>query len=590
MTEFQAPDTINKITPISGPWFFQLDQDNIGEEQAWFRPEAPRHAWPEVVVPGAWNLMDTALWSYEGIAWYATVIDPSRVDKERWQRLIFEAVNHHAKVWLNGQYLGEHFGGHLPFEFAVTPSLHSDAPNVLIVRVDNAPKATWLPGNDVIEWVQYGGILQPVSLVTTATVYLNEVAITAEPAPPGARITCRVEVTNTRTTPFSGKVRVHTTIEDNTTESVGDVCCAAGEATTVTLECAAPAAEYWSPETPVLYTLQAEVSDESGCLHSVEERFGIRSIEVRGREILLNGQPLYIRGFNRYDEYAGYGWTVPEALVRADLLRIKQTGANLIRTHYPQSPLHHRIMDEIGLLLMQEVPLNWWKAIPDDPSNDAIIEQASRTLAAMIRCDRNHPCVLIWSMSNECLTHTTVGTAAMRRLLREAKQLDPTRIVTFVVNSGGEENPAYEDADIVAYNRYPGLFVLERMAKTIADIDGIVRHPMEATLRQDITVYPDKPLIIAEFGTHGIPGMHGDTRLSETYQAAYIRAVWEAIQAVPEVSGGILWCWADYYHRVNLIGDAASYTASYGPYGVVTVDRREKEALGEITRMYGGGE
>ena len=100
----------------------------------------------------------------------------------------------------------------------------------------------------------------------------------------------------------------------------------------------------------------------------------------------------------------------------------------------------------------------------------------------------------------------------------------------------------------------------------------------------------EKPVVVTEFGTHGIAGLHGDARFSEDYQAAYIAAVWQAITAVPGMVGGVLWCWADYYHRRGFFGTGkgAMLQSPYGPYGVVTVDRKPKRGLAALTRLYGG--
>src|SRR4030095_7546608 len=145
------------------------------------------------------------------------------------------------------------------------------------------------------------------------------------------------------------------------------------------------------------------------------------------------GQPIHIRGYNRYDEVHGLGTTVSDQVIRADLKRIKQSGANLIRVHYPQSPAHLRIMDELGLLLMEEIPLNWWRAPWHGPpaqlaSSPALLDRAEQALQQMVRRDRRHPCLVIWSMCNESQTSDELGIVAMRRLLGKARELDPTRL------------------------------------------------------------------------------------------------------------------------------------------------------------------
>jgi len=577
-----------KVEELRGPWRFQIDQDNLGESEGWFPRDFNRDEWSEVVVPGAWDFYDQALWAYEGIGWYSTEIPAESVDKDKWQRLFFTRVNIHAKVWLNGQFLGEHVGGHLPFEFAATPFLSADSRNALAVRVDNVPRIEWLPGARAIEWVLYGGILQPVLLLTTASVYISDLKIIATPERQGAILTCEVQVTNSGFTEFCGMVTFR--IPSICSSSIGgaEIVCKPRAKTVASTIVNMPYAERWSPESPVLYEVFAQLEDEEKIIDEVSERFGVRTIEARGAQILLNGKPVRIKGVNRYDEYARFGPTVPEDVMRKELMRIKKLGVNLVRVHYPQDPALLRIMDEIGLLFMEETSLCWWNPSQEKQEcNKAVIDAAEKTLEDMIRRDGNHPCVIIWSMANECATDTDIGIEAMRRLMRKARELDPTRLVTFVIAGDPEGHKAVDEADFIADNIYFGLF--RGIVHHIYEFDSLVRSPSEEHLRKIREEHPDKPLVVTEFGTHGISGLRGDARFTEDYQAAYVRAVWRAMSNVPDVAGGVLWCWADYHHRRNYIGYGGKMLQSpYGPYGVVTIDRRAKKSLFELARMYGG--
>jgi len=576
---------------LAGPWRFQLDRDDRGEAERWYEVDFDRSQWATVAVGQPWDFYDHALWGYEGVGWFATEIPAGLVDRGRWQRLCLACVGTHARVWLNGRLLGEGFGRYLPLELAATPSLHQDGPNLLVVRVDNAYRPEWLPGGDVVEWVQYGGLLRPVWLIATAPVLIAGFAIAATPVEAGASVRCEVEVANHSPAAFTGRVRVEVPIDPAPASVTVPVGCEPGSVTTASLKLDLAAAHPWSPDTPVLYQARASVMTADSVLDAVVERFGIRSLEVRGTDLLLNGQPLRIRGVNRYDEYGGYGPSAPADLIRADLLRIKQAGINLIRTHYPQDPLHHTMMDEIGLLLLEEVPLNWWPTTPGPGQTPelaaqraGVIELAEQALEAMIRRDRNHPCVVAWSIANECATHTPTGIAAMRRLLRRARALDPTRPATFAACGPIEENEAFAEADLVAANLYYGVFGGEP-AYHAREMDERVRRPTEERLRQLRARFPEKPLLVTEFGTQAVAGLHGDARFTEEYQAAYIEAAWKAIQAVPGVLGGVLWCWADYFHRQGFLGPLG---VAYGPYGVVTIDRRPKSTLANLTRLFGG--
>jgi len=360
----------------------------------------------------------------------------------------------------------------------------------------------------------------------------------AEPGADG-QVAALVQIENVSDAPFAGRLQFEA--DGRAVEAEARV----GPRATgrVALHLVLPGARLWSPEATTLYDAHVRLFGAGGEIDSVADRFGVRSIEARGRQILLNGRPLRIRGVNRYDEFPDRGPVADEAAIRADLEAVKATGANLVRVHYPQAPAHLRIADEIGLLYMEEVPLNWWRAsrhppVPPEFENDRIIDVAERALEQMVRRDGNHPSLVVWSMANECQTADQLGIRAMERLLRRAKTLDPTRLSTYVANRSLEKNRAFALADFVAVNLYFGMW------------DGPVA---------------------------------GDIRFSENYQAAYLSAAWRAVEAVPEVSGGVVWCWADYRHRHGFTNEVPTY---FGPFGIVTFDRRPKKAHAALRALW----
>jgi beta-galactosidase/beta-glucuronidase len=349
---------------------------------------------------------------------------------------------------------------------------------------------------------------------------------------------------------------------------------------------ALPKADLWSPEKPHLYTLSATI-EAGGESHTVTSRFGIRRIETRGQDILLNGQKFVAKGVNRYEEFGRFGPRPPRQLLLADLRRMKSAGVNMVRVHYPQSPEILSLYDEMGFVLSEEVPLNWWgneySGKGDEVLDERILEQAVPALERMIRRDKNHPCVIIWSMANESQTAKPAGIAVMRKLIRRAKALDPTRLVTFVIaTEDAKPHAAYEEADLIAINVYKGVFDRDISLHT-NDLDARVTRPSAEYIRRQLAAFPNKPVLVTEYGTRGVPGLHGDMVYSEDHQAALNEAAWRAIQECKGCSGGVLWCWADYYHRRTF-----NDNGPFGCFGVVTVDRRPKAGLAALARMYGG--
>ena len=566
-------------------WSFQPDILDIGEQERWYDTILDHRPWRKVKIPGAWDTYDDALWGYEGAAWYAAVIPAGMIPQGKEVFLHFGRVNYYAKVWVNGIFVGEHVGGYLPFGWDVTRYLREND-NLVVVRVDNRLQPGWLPAARQVEWVQYGGLLQPVQLIFRESLRLGETEVYARPVKEGAEVSCRVMVHNDATAGREVTVRIHIAGEGQATEEMISGLCPAGERKPFTCSLTLPGAKSWSPGDPQLYSLTLSLLAGDTCYDRRSVRFGVREIRLEGRRIVLNGKPFRIRGVNRYDIFGRQGPVWDTALIRQDLLRIKRTGANAVRVHYPQSPLTLDLLDETGLLLIEEIPLNWWgqnwwggETVAQDTT---ILQQARRTLREMIRRDRNHPCILAWSVANECRTETKEGNYVVSELIREAHQLDTTRPVTFTVNNETALHQAFRLADIVSCNVYYG----NDKAFHISQMDSLVRQPAEAYLRRQLSAYPGKPLLVTELGGGGIYGVTGDAPFSEEYQAAYIAKMWEAISNVPQCSGGILWCWRDYFHRKYF---TTTY-APFGPYGVLNTAGEPKRSFDTLQKIFGGNE
>jgi beta-galactosidase/beta-glucuronidase len=581
----QAQDSgPREVREITSGWRFQIDAHDLGEREHWYDPTFDRSGWREAEVPRAWDLFDEAMRGYEGIGWYSMTLDGSWARDHKVQHLTFGRVMYHTRAWLNGELLGEHVDGYLPFAFDVTGRL-KDSANHLVLRVDNRPRIEWPPAAKQIEWVQYGGILQPVRIESRALVSITDLTIRAVPEGNDASVACSVQI------------RAGQDLQDlvlrlrivGIEPSVQTLTVATRQGTTsrheLTLKLTQ--ARIWSPESPSLYSLVATLERGDTVIDRITSPFGIRTIAARGRQILLNGKPLKIKGVNRYDEFGRFGPNPPMKLVEDELRLMKRTGINLIRTHYPQAPEVLQLCDRLGLLFLEELPINWWGVdwFGKDGlvQDEHILDYALPMLETMIRRDRNHPCLIIWSMANESRTDNEVGIKVMRTLIGRTKALDPTRLVTFVTAPGSvREHRAYEDADLVATNMYYGSLG-GKIAFHGNQLEERTRRPSEEHLRRQITAFPDKPMLITEFGAIGILGMHGDVAETEDFQADYIRSAWKAIAAVPEVSGGVLWSWADYYHRRQFQANGP-----FGAFGAVTIDRRLKAALKALSAIYGG--
>ncbi len=414
---------------------------------------------------------------------------------------------------------------------------------------------------------------------------IDDLTVWSDLADGKAQITCIAAVVNESDAESEMELEIELSNGGDFTKKSEKLLCKPNDTTKLTIAFTVDHPKLWSPESPSLYEVKGKLKKDEAVIDEVADRTGIRKISIQGNTILLNGNPVTIKGVNRYDEYGNSGVNVPEDTLRKELTLMKSVGINTIRVHYPQSPDLLSLYDEFGFMMLEEVPLNWWGQTwfgEDVKMSLDILDQAKPALRKMIRRDKNHPCVIIWSMCNECRTDTEIGITVMRELLRLAKSLDPTRLVTFVANGNPMAHLGYDEADIVCFNKYYG--TLEgTLCDNTSQIDSLGFQPFVKELSLVRKSFINKPIFITEFGAQGIKNIHGDAPYSEEFQAAYIERIWEGIRSVPGVSGGVLWCWADYYHRKYLI----TYN-DYGPYGVVTVDRKPKKSLEALVRMYKG--
>jgi len=579
----KTPNTLRKNTVLSKGWRFQIDQFNLGILEQWYEREYPCHTWARVTVPGAWDTYNEALWGYEGIGWYSVKFKTTDINIDQIIQLVFARVNYHTKVWLNGSSLGENIGGYLPFKFDVTGLLNIDADNTLTLRVDNTPKVQWLPATLQIEWIHYGGILGTISLAQYPKIYISHLSVHGEPSEAGAAVFADIEITNNSKITENLVLSASVFADQIKTKTNQHITCPAEGSSVHRVEFSTQARQYWSPDNPVLSILKVTIIKNNSTIDKTSERFGIRRIEVTGTDLLLNGKTLFIRGVNRYEEYGKYGPTPPIALIKKDLAEIKKAGVNFIRVHHPQSPLLLTLFDEMGFLMMEELPLNWWGLAfhgAKPKQNADILVQAEKELTAMIRRDGNHPSIIMWSMANECKTKSKVGIHVMRKLLEKSKSLDTTRLATFVTGKGLENELAFKYADLVCYNMYMGS-MSGKICHHINQLDILAKQASLEYMKKQNEFFPDKVKLITEFGCSGIKNISGDMHLSEHFQARYLEKVWEAICECRYVYGGVLWSWADYYHHKRFHGITV-----FGPYGAVTVDRQKKLSLTSLKNMF----
>src|SRR5260370_14491632 len=327
-----------QLIDLSGFWWFQLDRDNVCEKNEWFNGLASGRT---IAVPCSWNDLYDDASDYLGTAWYLRESWIPASCKGQGIFASFGSVNYAASVWLNGQRIGSHEGGNLPFAYDVTPHVVWDSPNVLAVSVENIQTPTRVPpagrqGGPLTSYpatayasFAYAGIQRQVMFLAVPAVHIEDVTVVT--AIEGVDGVVHVQAVASSNWNGTGKLRLIS--DSGNLESELSFYGGHAEAT---IQVAG--ARFWNPATPYLYPLHVSLVDGNKTIDSYSFEIGIRTIEVRGDQLLLNGQPIFLKGFGKHEDFPvnGRGLNIP--LVGRDGVLLKWIGANSYRTsHYPYS-------------------------------------------------------------------------------------------------------------------------------------------------------------------------------------------------------------------------------------------------------------
>jgi Glycosyl hydrolases family 2, TIM barrel domain/Glycosyl hydrolases family 2, sugar binding domain/Glycosyl hydrolases family 2 len=581
---------------LSGPWRFAIDPEAVGHTQGWMQPDFEDDEWWTVAVPHTWNVMPGYA-NYTGIAWYRRQLTLSSVARETHVRLRFGAVFYLAQVWWNGVYLGEHEGGYTPFEFDVSGLAQPGAANVLVVRVDNRRTMDRLPAaltsSWSYDWWHYGGIVRDVAVHLSSRAFIAHQRLVAVPALVGvgraetATLTATVTVMNASTQWLDGALTGAVRDEDSgrtalVTSPSAPVHLPPGASRELTLTATIPRPALWHFDRPHLYRWAATLRAPSGqILHTADETFGVRAIELRNARLYLNGEPVRLVGLTRHTDSPEHGLAEPVTAMAADFSDLKRLHAVLSRpAHYP--PARHTVdyADRRGLLLIPEIPA--WQLSEAQLADPHIRTLARQQLREMIRSYANHPSVWAWSVGNEFASDTPAGHAFVRELMGVAKTLDPTRPVGFASNRLRHRPWADATAltDVVLMNAYFGTW------------DG-PKAGLGPALDAVHATWPDKPVIISEYGfaphwerlhapAHADLSQYytiaaeqpPDSEAADRPRQQLIREQLTVFRRKPFIAGAIFWTYQDYRTPNRLL------------MGVVDTQRRRRGSWAVLREAY----
>jgi beta-galactosidase/beta-glucuronidase len=562
---------------LSGEWRFSIDKDQVGEQQGWVDSDFDDSSWAAVNVPHTWNVMPEHS-EYEGIAWYRRTFTLPEASQNAHVRLRFAAVFYLARVWLNGQYLGQHEGGYTPFEFDVTSLVREGETNVVAVQVDNLRTTNRIPvvirPDWSFDWWNYGGITRDVSLEITSQAYIVRQQVTSTPHLTGmdeadsASVAATITIRNTSDRALGGSIQADL-FEEATNRSVlsapisATFNVSARENAEVQIDVTVPSPKLWHFDHPNLYRWSVALLDsDRHVLHTHDVTIGIRSVELRDGYFYLNGEPVRLVGVTRHADTPGQGSAETISAMAADYDDLKTLNEVLSRpVHYPQHKFILDYADRHGILLIPEIPA--WQLTQEQMNSEQMRELAKHQLSEMITEDFNHASVWAWSVGNEIESNTGSGLQFVKEMVAYVKTLDPTRPVGFASNQLGSRPwfDATAASDFVLMNQYFGTWVGPKQGLGPA-LDLIHK------------TWPEKTVIISEYGFephwnalwgpatstlnaddyYFVPdGTASDSEAADLVRRQLITEQLGIFRSKPFVAGAIFWTYQDYRTRSNFI-------------------------------------
>lgn len=516
----------------------------------------------EMTIPSDWNTRDERLFFYEGTVWFYKKFnkptpDPSlKGGGKRRTLLYFGAVNYDAHVYVNGHHVGHHVGGFTPFNFDVTDQL-KDGENFVIVKVDNKRHAEDVP-TQIFDWWNYGGITRDVLLVDVPETYVENYSLQLLSLE-GRRLGFTVKLNKAE----AGR-RVTLSIPELKIKK--ELTTTADGTATVFMK-AKPV--LWSPATPKLYKVDITMDGET-----ISDEIGFRKIETRGKQILLNGEPIYLKGISIHEEKPYGGGRANSTEDAHTLLSwAKELGCNFVRlAHYPHNEYAVREAERMGILVWSEIPVYWtiaWK-------NFDTYKNAEAQLHDMIARDHNRANVIIWSIANET-PHSAERDQFLGRLATYARSQDTTRLISMAMEVTGASNyhNRLQDnmnkyVDVVSFNQYIGWY---------RDVNDAPKMTWEIPY--------NKPVIISEFGGGAKAGLHGaqNQRWTEEFQENLYRQNCAMLDKIDGLAGTTPWILKDFRSPRRVLTGIQDY---YNRKGLFSDDGQKKKAFYVLKEWYEG--
>ena len=559
---------------LNSGWLFIDDKNDRGIAEKWYA--VPPQSCRPISVTASYNEQLPELMNYMGAVWYFKRFHVPVSWKNRRAVVRFGCANWNAEVWLNGGKLGSHSGGYSAFEFEMA-GLKFGEENLLAVRTEmNLSRETTLQdGRSIGHWWGYGDKFPP----TSADYF------------PWGGLFRGVSVYATPAEHYIADIRVETSIEGGdgivgyrvVTQSDKDIrvsvdkyLCSGAKG-----KIRIPAARFWSPESPELYTLKVELIERGEIVDSYELEIGIREIKVAGDRVLLNGKPLHFQGVGRHDDAAITGAGLDTALLVRDFALMKWLGCNAFRAgHYLPADELLQLADRLGMLVFAEVPANAFyhgRLEKGQTAADLVPPEfgANHRRAVDEMADQcgNHASVVAWCVANEPNSGLPECADYLREIYNYTKAIDSSRPVIFT-SCVGMDDKAQGIFDITALNIY---YFADRAGGDWQDVQAMVN-----TLCEKMYERHGKPVLITEFGADCLAGEHSfpPVLMTEEFQKQHLECYLDVFETKPYICGTMIWCLADFRVPQHFGRQILNRK------GLFTRDRQPKLAAGYINERW----
>ncbi|KAM8742084.1 beta-glucuronidase-like [Acanthopagrus schlegelii] len=563
---FPRESPSREVKELNGLWDFRADDStnrNQSFESAWYKKRlAETGPVIDMPVPASYNdiTQDAALRDFIGWVWYEReVVVPARWIADEGTRVVLRVGSAHyfSIVWVNGVKVTQHAGGHLPFEVEIGSLIREDptTPCRITIAVNNTLSLETLPPGKIqymedrtkypegffvqyiyFDFFNYAGIHRPVLLYTTPKAYVDDITVVTDFLDNTGLVKYKVSVQGAAT----GTIKV--TLKDKDGRSVAS---SSKPSRVLKVEDVNLWWPYLMHENPgYLYSMEVHLMATDG-RSTYEDMYtlpvGIRSVAVTSTQFLINNKPFYFHGVNKHEDsdIRGKGFDWP--LIVKDFNLLKWMGANSFRTsHYPYAEEILQMCDRHGIVVIDECP---GVGIKDIRSfGNASLAHHLDVMDELVRRDKNHPSVVMWSVANEPASEMPPAEFYFKTLIKHTKDLDPTRPVTYITDSNYARDKGAPFVDVICVNSYFSWY---------HDSGHLELIPLQLN-NQFENWYGKykKPIIQSEYGADAVPGLHSDppVMFTEEYQNIVLQSYHSVFDQKRKqyVIGELIWNFADF--------------------------------------------